>query len=228
MFDIVKFGKALSTLRKNTDMTQNEVADKLNLSRQAISKYERGESFPDISVLVMIAELFDLTLDQLIGYGEPTKGESAIIKNVAKGNADVLAENIADVVNLAPLLKPSVLTKLSRQFEKKGIDISNIIVLAEYLNDETVVKLIENAAFDEISEELLEKFVPMLNHDSKEAIFQKILDGEMDWHFIKVLLPYADYITTHIEAAVVDGVLPRDALDILNEYYWDKNGYRQK
>lgn len=228
MFDIVKFGKALSTLRKNADMTQNEVADKLNLSRQAISKYECGESFPDISVLVMIAELFDLTLDRLIGYGEPTKGESAILKNVAKGNADVLAENIADVVNLAPLLKPSVLTKLSRQFEKKGIDISNIIVLAEYLNDETVVKLIENAAFDEISEELLEKFVPMLNHDSKEAIFQKILDGEMDWHFIKVLLPYADYITTHIEAAVVDGVLPRDALDILNDYYWDKNGYRKK
>ena len=228
MFDIVKFGKALSTLRKNADMTQNEIADKLNLSRQAISKYERGESFPDISVLVMIAELFGITLDKLIGYGEPTTGESSILKNVAKGNADVLAENIADVVNLAPLLKPSVLTKLSRQFEKKGIDISNIIVLAEYLNDETVVKLIENAAFDEISVELLEKFVPMLNHDSKEAIFQKILDGEMDWHFIKVLLPYADYITTHIEAAVVDGVLPRDALDILNEYYWDKNGYRQK
>lgn len=228
MFDIVKFGKALSTLRKNADMTQNEIADKLNLSRQAISKYERGESFPDISVLVMIAELFGITLDKLIGYGEPTTGESSILKNVAKGDADVLAENIADVVNLAPLLKPSVLTKLSRQFEKKGIDISNIIVLAEYLNDETVVKLIENAAFDEISEELLEKFVPMLNHDSKEAIFQKILDGEMDWHFIKVLLPYADYITTHIEAAVVDGVLPRDALDILNDYYWDKNGYRQK
>lgn len=228
MFDIVKFGKALSTLRKNADMTQNEIADKLNLSRQAISKYERGESFPDISVLVMIAELFGITLDKLIGYGEPTTGESSILKNVAKGDADVLAEDIADVVNLAPLLKPSVLTKLSRQFEKKGIDISNIIVLAEYLNDETVVKLIENAAFDEISVELLEKFVPMLNHDSKEAIFQKILDGEMDWHFIKVLLPYADYITTHIEAAVVDGVLPRDALDILNEYYWDKNGYRKK
>lgn len=228
MFDIVKFGKALSTLRKNADMTQNEIADKLNLSRQAVSKYERGESFPDISVLVMIAELFGITLDKLIGYGEPTTGESSILKNVAKGDADVLAEDIADVVNLAPLLKPSVLTKLSRQFEKKGIDISNIIVLAEYLNDETVVKLMENAAFDEISVELLEKFVPMLNHDSKEAIFQKILDGEMDWHFIKVLLPYADYITTHIEAAVVDGVLPRDALDILNEYYWDKNGYRQK
>ena len=228
MFDTMKFGKALSTLRKQADMTQNEVADRLNLSRQAISKYERGESFPDISILVMIAELFNVTLDELINYGEPTKGESTILKNVAKGNADIIAENIADVVNLAPLLKPSILIKLSHQFEKQGIDISDIITLAEYLNDESVVTLIENATFDDINNELLEKFIPMLNHNSKEVIFQKILDGEMDWHFIKTLLPYADYITTQIEAAVVAGALPWEVLDILNDYYWDTNGYRQK
>lgn len=228
MFDTMKFGKALSTLRKEADMTQNEMADKLNLSRQAISKYERGESFPDISVLVMIAELFHITLDQLINYGEPTKGESSILRNVAKGNADISAENIADVVNLAPLLKPSILTKLSRQFEKQGIDISDIITLAEYLNDESVVKLIEKATFDDISDALLEKFIPMLNSHSKEAIFQKILDGDMDWHFIQALLPYADYMTTQIEAAVVAGSLPWEVLDILNDYYHDRNGPLQK
>ena len=168
------------------------------------------------------------TLDQLINYGEPTKGESTILKNIAKGNNDVIADNIADVVNLAPLLKPSVLTKLSHKFEEQGIDISDIIILSEYLNDDTVMKLIESATFDEISDELLEKFIPMLNHQSKDAIFQKILNGEMDWHFIKTLLPYADYITAHIEAAVVAGVLPREVLDILNEYYWDNSGYRKK
>lgn len=215
MFDTMKFGKALSTLRKKADMTQNEVADRLNLSRQAISKYERGESFPDISVLVLIADLFQVTLDQLINYGEPTHGESLILENVARGNADIVAENIADVVNLAPLLKPSILTKLSRQFEKKGIDISSVVVLAEYLNDESVMKLIETATFDEISDEILAKFVPILSFESKEVIFQKILDGEMDWHFIKVLLPYADYIRTQIEAAVMEGVLPWEALDLL-------------
>ena len=78
MFDTMKFGRALSTLRKQADMTQSEVADRLNMSRQAISKYERGESFPDISVLVMIAELFDVSFDDLIGYGEPTDGESSL------------------------------------------------------------------------------------------------------------------------------------------------------
>ena len=203
-------------------MTQNEVADKLNLSRQAISKYERGETFPDISVLVMIAELFNVTLDELINFGEPTKGESSILKNVANGNADVVAENISDVVNLAPLLKPSVLARLSQKFGEQGIDISDIVILAEYLNDETVMKLVENASFDEIGEELLEKFIPMLNIRSKEAIFQKILDGEMDWHFIKVLLPYAEYIRTQIEAAVVAGVLPWEALNLLNDYFDQK------
>ncbi len=227
MFDTIKFGKALSTLRKNADMTQNEVADKLNLSRQAISKYERGESFPDISVLVMIAELFNVTLEQIIDYGEPTRGESSILKNVAKGNVDIATGDISDVINLAPLLKPSILTKISRQFEKNGIDITDLIILAEYLSDESVENLIENATFDEISDELLEKFVPLLNHDSKEIIFQKILDGEIDWHFIKVLLPYADYIITQIEAAVVAGALPRETLDILNSYNLDRNGYRQ-
>lgn len=228
MFDTRKFGKALSSLRKQADMTQNEIADRLNLSRQAISKYERGESFPDISVLVMIADMFSITLDELIGYGNPTKGESSILKNVAVGNTDVIADSISDVVSLAPLLKPSVLAKLACQFEEQGVNISNIVTLAEYLNDEAVVRLIKSANFDDISDSLLEKFIPFLNIESKEAIFEKILSGEMDWHFIKALLPYADYITTQIEAAVVAGALPWEVLDILNDYYWDNNGYCQK
>lgn len=226
MFDTMKFGKALATLRKEADMTQNEVADQLNLSRQAISKYECGESFPDISILVMIAELFHVTLDQLINYGGPTKGESSILKNVANGTDDIIAETITDIVNLAPLLKPSILAKLSHKFAKQGIDISNIVILAEYLNDDAILTLLESASFDTISDELLEKFIPMLNYDSKEAIFQKILEGELDWHFIKDLLPYAEFLTTQIEAAVVAGALPREVLTILNNYYWEKNGYR--
>ena len=170
MFDTIKFGKALSTLRKEADMTQNEVADRLNLSRQAISKYERGESFPDISVLVMLAELFYIPLGQLIGYGNPTQGDYSVYENIARGNADI----------------------------------SQIISLAE-----------DNLA----------KMLPMLNSDSKEALLQKVLDGEMDWHFIKVLLPYAGYLAEQIEAAVVAGVLPGEVLNILNAYYLDRNGY---
>ena len=227
MFDIVKFGKALSRLRKKADMTQNEVADRLNLSRQAVSKYERGESFPDISVLVVIAEMFGITLDRLISFGEPTAGESLILKSVAQGDKDVAAGSAADVVNLAPLLKPSVLAGLSAKLAEKGINIAYLIALAEYINDESFVRLLEKSSLDGISDELLEKLIPILDFGSREAIFHRILDGEIDWHFIKVLLPYADYLTSQIEAAVLAGVLPWEVMDILSRYCWVGNKNRQ-
>lgn len=217
MFNTQKFGGYLSRLRKGADMTQSELADKLNLTRQAVSRYETGDSFPDVSILVLIADIFHVTLDDLISSGEPTRGESLILGNVAIGNSDVLAENISDIVNLAPLLKPSVLTKLSAGLSKQGIDISNIVTLAEYLNDDSVIAMLENATFDSISDELLEKLMPLLDSKSKSTIFQKILNGEMDFHMLRTLIPYMDYIQTQIEAAVVEGILPWEALDIMRE-----------
>lgn len=217
MFNTQKFGGYLSRLRKNADMTQSELADKLNLTRQAVSRYETGDSFPDVSILVLIADIFGVTLDELINSGEPTRGESLILGNVAVGNVDVLAENIADFVNLAPFLKPSVLTKLSAGLSKQGIDISNIVTLAEYLNDDSVVAMLENATFDSISDELLEKLMPLLDNKSKSTIFQKIIDGEMNFHMLRILIPYMDYIQPQIEAAVVEGVLPWEALDVMRE-----------
>lgn len=222
MFNTVKFGKSLSKLRKNADMTQSELADKLNLTRQAISKYERGESFPDISVLVNIAAVFNTTIDSLITGGEPSTGERLIFKSVAGTCDDASPGTIEDLVNLAPLLKPSILKKLSDKFAKDGIDISNIVLLAEYLSDDAVAELIENSSFDEVSNELLERFLPILDFHSKDIIFQRILNGEIDWHFIKTLLPYAEYMTSQIEAAVVFGALPTQALKLLKEYQIEK------
>lgn len=100
-----------------------------------------------------------------------------------------------------------------------------MLSLAEYLNDETVGKLLENVTFDTIDDELLEKLIPFLDEKSKYTVFQKILDGEMDWHFIKVLLPYAEYMASQIEAAIVEGALPKEALNVMREgliKLWDK------
>lgn len=228
MFDITKFGGYLSKLRKHADMTQSELANALNVTHQAVSRYEKGHCFPDVSVLILIADIFDVTLDELINSGEPTKGESKILGNVVMGNSDIVADDFSDIVNLAPILKPSVLSKLSENFSNQGIDISNIVELAEYLNDKTVLGLLENADFDSINEDLLNRFLPMLDDKSKSSIFGKILDGKLDWHFIELLLPYADHLISQIEAAVIEGALPNEALDILYRYYWSDEGYRHK
>lgn len=55
----------IAKLRQAAGMTQSELAEKLNYSDKAISKWERAESIPDITVLMQIAELFGVTLDYL-------------------------------------------------------------------------------------------------------------------------------------------------------------------
>lgn len=217
MFSIEKFGIYLSHLRKSADMTQSELADRLNLTRQAVSRYECGESFPDVSVLVKIAEAFAVSTDELINAGCPTAGESMILENVVNGSGNIAAAEFSDIAGLAPILKPSVLENLAKNFSKKGIDISEIIKLAEYLNDESVISLLTNAKFDGINYEILEKFMPILSAQSKLSIFENILEGEMVWHFLKVLSKYNDgfLLESWVEAAVIDGALPEECLKML-------------
>lgn len=58
--------KNLSELRKANDITQAELADKLNYSDKAVSKWERAESMPDVAVLKNIADIFGVSVDYLI------------------------------------------------------------------------------------------------------------------------------------------------------------------
>ena len=65
----------ITALRQASKMTQIELAEKLNYSDKAISKWERGESIPDVLVLKTIADLFGVTLDYLLeaDHGEKPK-----------------------------------------------------------------------------------------------------------------------------------------------------------
>lgn len=217
MFDVKKFGAYISKLRKSRDMTQSELSDILNVTRQAISKYENGDSFPDISILVLIADTFGVTLDQLINSGEPTTAEAEILEKTAlkkKIPSEVFKNGIVpEIVNIAPLLKPSVLDGIAAGLSKYGIDISNLVSLAEYMNDKSMITLLQNTSFDSLDETMLEKFIPFLDAESKENIFDRILTGELDSKLLKIMIPYVDYnFRSMIEEAVVEGQLNENVL----------------
>jgi len=67
----LKTANRLQQLRKENGYSQDALAEKLGLSRQAISKWERGESSPDTDNLIALAELYHMTLDQLLGGAAP-------------------------------------------------------------------------------------------------------------------------------------------------------------
>ena len=63
-----KFSNIMKTLRKQRGLTQEQIAEILGVSCQAISKWETGGSFPDISLLPSIADYFGVSIDYLLGH----------------------------------------------------------------------------------------------------------------------------------------------------------------
>lgn len=207
MFDTKKFGGYLSRRRKKADMTQSELAERLSVTRQAVSKWELGDSFPDVSILVLIAEVFGVTLDELISAGDPTRGEADILQTVARGGEPRTRE-VSDLLGVAPLLRPSVLDRLSSGLAGQGIDITNIVELAEFLSDERTMALMEGTSLGGVDPAILDRLAPFLTHDARTAILDRVLSGEIDWHILRRL----GFPRSLTEAAVIEGMLPWEAL----------------
>lgn len=64
------FSEKLLTLRKAKDMTQEELAEKLNVSRQSVSKWESGQAVPELDKIVAVSAVFDVTTDYLLKSSE--------------------------------------------------------------------------------------------------------------------------------------------------------------
>lgn len=80
--DNVKFGQFIAKLRKEKNMTQKELAEKLHLTDKTISKWEKGLSFPDIATLEPLSELFDVSITELLSGEQDNKKEVNIDEKV--------------------------------------------------------------------------------------------------------------------------------------------------
>lgn len=81
----------LYELRKKHDLSQEELAEKLGVSRQAVSKWERSEASPDTDNLIALAKIYGLSLDELI-FGEKSR-YSAQNENASEHNDEASAQN---------------------------------------------------------------------------------------------------------------------------------------
>lgn len=105
------FKDNLIELRKINNISQEELASQIGVSRQTISKYETGESLPDIEKCSVIAKIFGITVDDLINYnkdenmglGVPPKGKYmfGMVKVGEKGQI-VIPVKARKVFNIKP------------------------------------------------------------------------------------------------------------------------------
>ena len=66
----MEFSEKLITLRKGRDLTQEQLAGQLNVSRQSISKWESGQVIPEVEKIIELSKVFNVTLDYLLKPSE--------------------------------------------------------------------------------------------------------------------------------------------------------------
>ena len=87
------------SLRKENGYSQEVLAEKLGLSRQSISKWERAEASPDTDNLIALAQVYNMTLDELLGNDESTpKKETKVKEKTPMTNAQIKGKKLMKIM----------------------------------------------------------------------------------------------------------------------------------
>ena len=96
MIDSVKVGKKIYALRKENSLTQDDLASKLMVTRQVISKWELGNSLPSIDLIIELSKLFNTSIEEILCLNDDSRVEIDA-SNIFKGhNRKYILDKIID------------------------------------------------------------------------------------------------------------------------------------
>ena len=120
-------GMMISSLRKERGMTQLELAEKMGVTDKAVSKWERDLSFPDINSIPKLAEVFEISVDELMQVKTATK------ENMNKNKINEIVDTVLKGVGIAMGIAVTVLSVLGEleantAFVMLGIGLASISI----------------------------------------------------------------------------------------------------
>jgi len=183
MFNMESIGRKISELRKQKNMTQMELADKMNISFQAVSNWERGNSMPDISKLPELAKILGVSIDELLGT------ESELIENIVndrteeylKGN-QVSPEEFSAI---APILKPEQVDTIVAN-ANPPFELSDIVELLPFIS-RNIIDQIAMRAFESGDYRYLHRIAPFISREIINDMAKKMADEDK---IIDAILPF--------------------------------------
>ncbi|AIO19570.1 HTH-type transcriptional regulator ImmR [Candidatus Izimaplasma bacterium HR1] len=97
----IEIGKYIKRKRIEMHLTQKEIAEKLSISFQAVSKWETGSTLPDTSILMELSDILEVTVDQILNAGEFRKRMNKKI------NINEVADAIESILRVKDVLGPN-------------------------------------------------------------------------------------------------------------------------
>ena len=171
MFDVKMVAAKLREARIKKNMTQNNLADELGISFQAVSNWERGNSLPDISKYEDLCQILDIDLEYLLGISTDTQTVSKLLDR--RKNEISVPITIKEIAPVIPLVPPNELKEVVEDsIDKADITIGEFSMMAPFLDEETINKLSENIAATNISE--LTSIAPFISQHHLDKMSENI------------------------------------------------------
>jgi transcriptional regulator with XRE-family HTH domain len=142
LFDMSKVGRNIVDFRKRSGMSQMSLADRLSISYQAVSNWERGETMPDISKLPQLAHIFDVSIDEILDESKGTQ----LLKNLLNDTTQDYLQNqeisLKDISAIAPLLSSEQVQEII-EHAQANLNIGNLMFVAPYVSEEFMNQLVK-------------------------------------------------------------------------------------
>ena len=119
----MKIGDKLKNARLNKSMTQEEVAEKLFVSRQSISNWENNKTYPDIGNVIALSDLYQISLDELL------KGSDNFMKHLEE-STDIVKSNKKLIFFIGLALTAMIVMALFTEFFPEKVFLISIFSLA--------------------------------------------------------------------------------------------------
>ena len=173
MFSVETVSARIREARIRKNMTQNNLADELGVSYQAVSNWERGNSMPDISKYEDLCRILDVSLEYLLGMGSETNTVEKILDN-KNGNMDIKTE---ELVTIASLLPPNELKeRVEENAEKELITAETLMGLAPFLDRKSLDDMAEKVVPSSFGE--LIGIAPFISRDMLSLLYYRLEDKD--------------------------------------------------
>ena len=163
MFDTIKVAKRIRDGRNAKNMTQMELADKLGVSFQAVSNWERGASMPDISKLSDLSEILSISISDLLGSED--KSSISVEKVIEKEDLE-----ISELIDVAPIVPPKTIEETVKE-KKSKVKVDELVALAPFLSSKALSELVEDLEVEDVSS--LVALAPFLEEETLSTLLNK-------------------------------------------------------
>ena len=206
MIDNRTVGRTIATLRQAKGMTQLQLAAAMNVSHQAVSKWENGAALPDIQTLVELTQLFGITVEQLLNGDIPDermeeKKTSSIddhfqrigsfVSNIVEdiGNAFKADAAETEIDSEEPVEKPeSESEENTAEAEKTTVDFKELLEMAPFMSKKTVSEMLEKSGKKLTAAEIA-RIAPYVEAAYLEKLIRES-ESDITWENLRRFAPY--------------------------------------